>query len=785
MKAKSTHGRSKTIGAKNEIAYRDLKQFNARLLDLSTEVVRYFSQCKSLLDQQDLGQDYKLLRNGQSLSLFLCDDFVLYAEAKEYRQRVLDLPPTSFSAGLLKDTIRGTRISVDHVVCPVSLPDLHDTIAHSVFEEELPKGSSPITHALYKCWPMRCRTRRFPQVVTALCKKNTYLEPLLNRFVLCSLLGNYPTANNRPNDARRQLLYSMFDYGHRETYAAAAPWRQKLFGDENCQRLWIHAVQEYMCWSICTNDVLRQLVGAVMPFEEFCKTVTRVNDKIRATFIAAATEFETAKFQECLAATISDARQGILKSSYQKTVPPFLQWIKELRSTTAPNAKLWFERCFDPQKYRLVTYSCGKYTKPSIALSSTDPDAETQEMDHDQPPVIQQQQPEEAEKDKRIEVVVTTSHITVEHSRQLERLISFFDANVCTDDQILSRFIEAMVPAFGCSPRAAAQLDNMRYEYKLFNAAKERWREKIAKFAQAHPYAYCLLEATRELADRHCAIQSCPLPRNVAYAQAQAVARRWQQQQQQQREGEGKQEEKKEERPSVNREQSFLWFCHCCREIKSLVQDHASPYRQTYVDGLRGVDTDIDTQQAYCSRSNVNLHHKCGERPLLAIPLLGQYVNIDGAGYMLCSHGAEPMRVDPEHTMFDSKFDACCKCTLEIQASQRTEIRKQFPELFGTEKYNCFLCSKKLSKSTFYYMAADTFVCKKHGRWINELAGAIEAKLTPEECEFTMPPDKARAVLVAKYKDMKAANSDRDKAFNNKLLKKIRAANVAKRGGHS
>jgi hypothetical protein len=64
MKAKSKHGRSKTIGAKNEIAFRDLEQFRSRLLDLSaTEVIRYFSQCKSLLDQHDLGQDYKLLRN--------------------------------------------------------------------------------------------------------------------------------------------------------------------------------------------------------------------------------------------------------------------------------------------------------------------------------------------------------------------------------------------------------------------------------------------------------------------------------------------------------------------------------------------------------------------------------------------------------------------------------------------------------------------------------------------------------------------------------------------------
>ncbi len=72
MKAKSKHGRSKTIGAKNEIAYRDLKQFNARLLDLSTEVIRYFSQCESLLDQHDLGQDYKLLRNGLSPVHAIC-----------------------------------------------------------------------------------------------------------------------------------------------------------------------------------------------------------------------------------------------------------------------------------------------------------------------------------------------------------------------------------------------------------------------------------------------------------------------------------------------------------------------------------------------------------------------------------------------------------------------------------------------------------------------------------------------------------------------------------------
>ncbi len=710
--------------------------------------------------------------------LFLCVD------VKEYGQRVLKLSPTSFSAGLLKDTIRGVRVSVDHVVCPVSLPDLHDTIAHSVFEEELPKGSSPITHALYKCWPMRCRTRRFPQVIATLCKKNTYLEPLLNRFVLCSLLGNYPTAKTRPDSARRQLLYSMFDYGHRDTYAAAAAWRQRLFNDNNCQRLWIHAVQEYMCWSICTNDVLRRLVGNVMPFEGFCKTVTSVNDKIRAVFIAA-TEFESSKFQECLASSISDKRQDILKSSYQKTVPPFLQWIKELRSTTAPHAKLWFERYFDPQQYRLVTYSCDKYTKPSVALSSANPnqepeldDAMQEDDDMDQPPALPQQHTEKKE-DKRIEVVITTSHITVAHSRELERLISYFDANVCTDDEILSRFIEAMVPAFGCSIRAAAELDNMRWEYKLLNAAKERWREKIARFARAHPYAYCLLEATRELADRHCAIQSCPLPRNVASAQAQAITRKWAKNSP----GEPVKEVKE---LSVNREQSFLWFCHCCREIKSLVQDHASPYRQHYVDGLRGVDTDIDTKQAYCNRSNVNLHHKCGERPLLAIPLLGQYVNIDGAGYMLCSHGAEPMRVDPEHTAFNSKLDACCKCTREIQAERRLEVRKQFPELFNTEKYSCYLCTKKLSKSTFYYMAADTFVCKRHPvPWVNKMADAIEAALTPEEREFTMPPDKAREVMVAKYKELKAASTDSNKDYNNKLLKRIRAANVAKRGGHS
>jgi hypothetical protein len=150
------------------------------------------------------------------------------------------------------------------------------------------------------------------------------------------------------------------------------------------------------------------------------------------------------------------------------------------------------------------------------------------------------------------------------------------------------------------------------------------------------------------------------------------------------------------------------------------------------------------------------------------------------------------MLVDPDHTLVNEHGIACCGCTQEYLTQQRADYRKQFVELSTPALFKCVLCDKKLTIRGHTYIAKNHFLCSRRknqhplaDRALDRLLDAVDATT-----QLKAMTDDETAVQVAKkfidiYKLLKSDTSERDKQKNNTILKQLKRAKVAKRGGHA
>ena len=89
-------------------------------------------------------------------------------------------------------------------------------------------------------------------------RKDPRVARQLDRMLLCSLLGNFEDEScikTRPQSiALRKYLYDTFDSRRAGTYEAAFKFRRKLMTTAT-YRVYMNAIQQYLCYSIRTNEV--------------------------------------------------------------------------------------------------------------------------------------------------------------------------------------------------------------------------------------------------------------------------------------------------------------------------------------------------------------------------------------------------------------------------------------------------------------------------------------------------------------------------------------------------
>lgn len=712
---------------------------------------------------------------------------------------------TDYWTGLLVDihqVFDAKKQEMGRVVCQTTLPQIHAAICERLFKRALGGNRDRMRHLLFKAWPLRCWSRKFWTVLTRIFGEEPAIERFANRLVLCSLLGNYPHTGPeepRPQLADRKRLYQLLDArGHKHEYrsAASVAWRKELV--ERCPRVYMHAIQEFMCADIQESPGLLPHVQNMMRFDAFFGLVRQINRTIRDALCSQSIDYDSLSNQ------LEKTRLKILKVSYDQPPLPFLEYLREMRSFAKPSAATWFERLDSKMGLELAVYQVQGYVKPSTEISrritslttTTAKDEEEEEEDQDEEKeaklsrfeknptskavLIEQAVQEGFERASKRDaaavastpgleaLAITSMQITMDHSRTLEQFIGTFDPRCTTSDDVFWT-VSRLLPLFGCTELAVNEVQHLWLEYNHVKKAKDRWKQRMLLFSLRHPYAYALIQASRRFFARHQQFQTYPLPSNIARLQAEALRKRW--------------------KCEPFEEATSLYVCPCCRNSATLVRSSKTP-QLNGITGLRGVITDIHTGKVYCGRSVVFGHRQCGseDQELVRIEAFGQWVGYKQRGMVLCCHCGHPTRMEPEHAIYDEKGLACINCTAEIRKRQQLDWYKTHPELCAPEKSNCFLCNKALASAkkrrVFTYLAKDTYACYRHKKGFTKLVDAFEASIKEyseekgdipnlQEQMFTNDAarDQARKLLLACRRELKEQQEKNNRARNNYQLK--------------
>lgn len=690
-----------------------------------------------------------------------------------------DLKAGSYAAGLELDS-GVCKGRIDRIVCAASLPNLHSIISERIFKRALGTNRDPLRHLLFKAWPVRCWTRKFWTVLTRFIKADKTIDVLVHRLLLCSLLGNYPHISTaRPGLAIRKRLYELLDAeGHREQYASesSAAWRHELV--ERCPRVYLHAIQEYMCADIDSNPVLAAHVQNMMPFRKFFNIVQKMNARFRNTLSGPAC---TVPYDD-LSGMLETTRQEILGISYDLPHLPFFEFLREVKSFAKPSAALWL-RNSGLVEMGVSEFKVDAFAKPSTEISKClaeedDSDAE------EQPAKISRAERNPASRKVLIEQAVqqglnrsmkrtagtesgkipmTAMQITMDHSRALESFIEHaMDSRATTPDDAFWA-ITGVMHLFGCTEVAISELRMMWVDYNLVKRAKDRWKACMAAFNLRFPYAYALIHAARRFFARHKSVQTYPLPSNIMQAQVAAV--------------------KQAHGGHLFQEACYFLACPCCRTPATLVRSGATPDLNS-VDGLRGVVTDLATGRVLCGRTATFGHRQCGQpgQEMARILALGQWIGFKRRGIVLCCHCGDATRIEPEHCIYDEKGLACCKCTKKLRKTQYQQWLKSHPELSDRTQFKCLLCNMTLAaKRDFIYLAKDTFACHRHPhRTLNRLLQTFEERAPADVQADLFKTDTActaaKKLLILIRTELKREQEKSSRKKNDHVLKLLHRA---------
>ena len=369
-------------------------------------------------------------------------------------------------------------------------------------------------------------------------KGHKVMERFVNRVLLCGLLGNYEHANrHRPMDpVQRKWLYERLDaHRHRTTYDQHKEFRDGLV--ERVPRIYLHALQEYVCVSIYSEPILLRHIRHVHPkFDKFFEAVSGIMTRIRKCFWAFAKPLT--ERLEAIDAEIAAGKPQVLAASYDKPPVPFFDFLREVRSAARPSAALWFaKQGLNPQEYELAEFRCLSHVKPSTEISSRITkalDKEKKQKAPDDGGSDSENDEDEKQKKKKMrdegdptamknlisqavqdgfarsvsqlavfpppskpgikQLRITSMHILVEHSMALSKICKAIDIQRYTSDAIFDIFTSCLQPLFECSKQAVDELQGMVVDYRLVKRAKDAWKLRMQQFNECHPYAYALLQ---------------------------------------------------------------------------------------------------------------------------------------------------------------------------------------------------------------------------------------------------------------------------------------------------
>jgi hypothetical protein len=405
-------------------------------------------------------------------------------------------------------------------------------------------------------------------------------------------------------------------------------------------------------------------------------------------------------------------------------------------------------------------------------------------------------------------IVVTKMDITVAHSKALEELLKRFDPNTCTSNDVFNALQPHLVSAFGCSAKAHERLLEFQKQYRDYQHTKQYWEEQVRKFWTDFPYTYCLIRALGQLYVRYTKIKIHSLPPAIAYAQIAAIQSRTQ-------------EFIKHSSQVCIEEPLYLRMCFCCRYINTVFipermcsqrqASHVSPSKackRVMVDvDDHSEDEEEEEQQhgcgIYCHNVYVYAHHRCDQRPLMEIGMLGKCI-VMVEGYRLqerkrlfmfcCQKGCgQAMQVDQLHTLWNEQGIACTACTSRSKHQAYEDCRNSYAFLSKTEEFKCFTCDKSLSEKRGFSHWDGVKICIRCHRSklpLDQLYDYVKVNLTVDVWAVAKLgrglADEELKKLILKFKQIVAADrAPGDKKKNDLLLKRLKSARVARKGGHS
>lgn len=197
-------------------------------------------------------------------------------------------------------------VSVENAVCEASLSDLFPVVHEAFLRPHGVHGDNSYVHFLWKIFPQRSVVRNYESMGKPPIFDNSESRWLIDRLILCTLLGGYKHADptSRPPASVRLQLYSMFNRDrrfYRTRYTKGnnhhLQWQltheSQLGVDadvvdafisgllQHCREVIMFAVREFLVYNIDDDPAMLQTARKMFNYDRFRSTVLSTANKIR------------------------------------------------------------------------------------------------------------------------------------------------------------------------------------------------------------------------------------------------------------------------------------------------------------------------------------------------------------------------------------------------------------------------------------------------------------------------------------------------------------------------
>lgn len=618
------------------------------------------------------------------------------------------------------------------VVCQYTLPCLHSKMAQLATCSHVSTVKDPIVYLLSKTFPQRCLTRLYAAVSLRLFAGNREVRSVIKALVLCSLLGNYEhtRASSRPQLEVRHVLYNVMPFTT-ETQSGQHfhTWFDNLF--VSCVHLVVFALRDYVVFAVEDSPSLLQHCRQLFDWDAFKATVNDTMNRVRA-YIGFSFRLYSSPLRISLEhprheisthlrddfnALVEYGHQTMLTICYRRIGTSInsqlasirksiqlasLQQDKEELTVDSDESDTDDDDDDDDDSFDINTALCKHIRVDGYKIAVFDRQQRKRKAseNNDLPQNKKQKNEEDDDIGDLSGFIPKVQYEAMKHIAR--RLLPFHPF-------MLQRCV-SFFPCFGVD-----QPDTIDYIQRFIRYALERGATKkdltralMAKLLQHDRHAYNLLHATSEIVREVCSVRIVrSLPLHLWQHQIEAVQTRYAQY--------------SVTHAAVLVEQAVLFrFCSVCDTVYSLTRDFHSVYKNDYDHGFRDAVVDYTTLEIYCHRDKQNHRGKCGEKPLTAVPILGQLLFCNGKHYMLCPQlgCGMVMAVYPNLSLYNERGPACRECTERIPRLQRQQQQQQQTKESKSVVSNdmCIMCIRPKDSTPFntFMYPHGVNVCRKH-----------------------------------------------------------------------